>query len=97
MWKLYNDEFKEKQKGKLLNINVCLFKIILVNYYKLLFSVVYMSIKKKKKNYLCYLIGEVSLAIDGVWFYPKDPNNPEHQKAAENARMSTVNIQKIFF
>ncbi len=39
------------------------------------------------------MIGEVSIAIDGVWFYPKDPNNPEHQKAAENARISTVNIR----
>ncbi|XP_050059089.1 myrosinase 1-like isoform X3 [Aphis gossypii] len=50
MWKVYNDEFKEKQKG------------------------------------------EVSLTIDGVWYYPKDPNNPEHQKCAESARMSTFGL-----
>jgi len=45
MWKVYNEEFKEKQKGKELHINVCLFITILANYYKLLFSVVYMSTK----------------------------------------------------
>jgi len=45
MYKLYNDEFKEKQKGKLLHINMYLFITILVNYYKLLFSVVYISTK----------------------------------------------------
>ncbi|KAF0724107.1 myrosinase 1-like, partial [Aphis craccivora] len=50
MWKVYNEEFKEKQKG------------------------------------------EVSLTIDGVWYYPKDPNNPEHQKCAESARMSTFGL-----
>lgn len=36
--------------------------------------------------------GQVSLAIDGAWFYhfyPKDPNNPKHQKSAEIARIST--------
>ncbi|KAE9538904.1 hypothetical protein AGLY_005486 [Aphis glycines] len=36
--------------------------------------------------------GQVSLAMDGVWFYPKDPNNPEHQKSAEIARMSTFGL-----
>jgi len=39
------------------------------------------------------VLGQISLAMDAIWFYPKDPNNPEHQKAAENARMSTVNIR----
>ncbi|XP_060872825.1 myrosinase 1-like [Metopolophium dirhodum] len=36
--------------------------------------------------------GQISLTIDGVWFYPKDPNNPEHQKAAERARISTFGL-----
>ncbi|XP_060850731.1 myrosinase 1-like [Rhopalosiphum padi] len=49
-YKLYNEEFKEKQGG------------------------------------------QISLAIDGAWFYPKDPNNPEHQKAAETAKMSTFGL-----
>ncbi|KAE9532071.1 hypothetical protein AGLY_010273 [Aphis glycines] len=36
--------------------------------------------------------GQISLTMDAMWFYPKDPNNPEHQKAAENARMSTFGL-----
>ncbi|XP_001946340.2 myrosinase 1 [Acyrthosiphon pisum] len=36
--------------------------------------------------------GQISLSIDGVWFYPKDPNNPDHQKAAERARISTFGL-----
>ncbi|KAL5242694.1 hypothetical protein ACI65C_010104 [Semiaphis heraclei] len=36
--------------------------------------------------------GQMSMCIDGVWFYPKDPNNPEHRKAAECARMSTFGL-----
>ncbi|KAL4121995.1 hypothetical protein QTP88_014410 [Uroleucon formosanum] len=48
VYKLYNDEFKEKQRGK------------------------------------------ISITIDGVWFYPKDSNNPEHQKTAECERISTA-------
>lgn len=37
--------------------------------------------------------GEVSIVIDGTWYYPQDPNNPRHRKTSEFARMSTVNIR----
>ncbi|XP_026808428.1 myrosinase 1-like [Rhopalosiphum maidis] len=50
VYNLYNDEFKEKQKG------------------------------------------QISIAIDGTWFYPKDPNNPEHIKSAESARIYTFGL-----
>ncbi|XP_025207057.1 myrosinase 1-like [Melanaphis sacchari] len=36
--------------------------------------------------------GQISFAIDGTWFYPKDPNNPEHQKSAESAIISTFGL-----
>ncbi|XP_025407339.1 cytosolic beta-glucosidase-like [Sipha flava] len=45
--KIYNTEFKEKQKGQL------------------------------------------GCCVDTMWFYPQDPNNPEHQKCAERARKLT--------
>lgn len=35
-------------------------------------------------------LGEVSLVIDGTWFYPEDPNDPEHRKIAKFAALSTV-------
>jgi len=40
------------------------------------------------------VLGQISLTIDGTWFYPKDPNNPEHQKSAENAQMSVHYLQQ---
>ncbi|VVC33824.1 Glycoside hydrolase family 1,Glycoside hydrolase superfamily [Cinara cedri] len=36
--------------------------------------------------------GEVSIAINGTWFYPKDPNNPEHRRIAKLARLSTFGM-----
>ncbi|VVC43453.1 Glycoside hydrolase family 1,Glycoside hydrolase superfamily [Cinara cedri] len=50
IWKAYNLEFKEKQKG------------------------------------------ECSITIEGSWFYPEDPTDPEHQRIAELARLSTFGM-----
>ncbi|XP_025409616.1 myrosinase 1-like [Sipha flava] len=47
IYKMYNTDFKEKQKGQL------------------------------------------GYCVDTMWFYPQDPNNPEHQKCAERARKLT--------
>ncbi|VVC43452.1 Hypothetical protein CINCED_3A008145 [Cinara cedri] len=36
--------------------------------------------------------GECSITIEGSWFYPEDSNNPEHQRIAELARLSTFGM-----
>jgi len=36
--------------------------------------------------------GEISFSINGTWFYPQDPNNPEHKKIAEFANLSTFGM-----
>ncbi|VVC28461.1 Glycoside hydrolase family 1,Glycoside hydrolase superfamily [Cinara cedri] len=36
--------------------------------------------------------GEISIGINGTWYYPKDPNNPEHRKIAKLAHLSTFGM-----
>lgn len=75
VYKMYNEEFRSKQQGIL--INLCDVLAFLINLYFY--------------NFYSLNIGQISLVIDGTWFYPQDPNNLEHQKSAEFALLSTVN------
>lgn len=48
-------------------------------------------ITKIHSLYVLYT-GEISLVVDGAWFYPQDPSNTDHRKSAEFALTSTVKV-----
>lgn len=41
--------------------------------------------------------GEIGMTVEGTWYYPQYPGNPEHKKTAQFACLSTVSIHDIIW